>query len=71
MIRVVTLDSFDEKQIARLCQTLYTAFGVGSEHSDQKEVPAGLAEPLDVEKLLAAIATKAPQSATPPAASAS
>lgn len=52
MIRVVTLDSFDEKQIAKLCQTLYTAFGVGSEHSGQKEVPAGMSEPLDAEKLL-------------------
>ncbi len=55
MIRVVTLDSFDEKQIARLCQTLYTSFGVGSEHSGQKEVPAGMSEPLDAEKLLAEI----------------
>ncbi len=55
MIRVVTLDSFDEKQIAKLCQTLYTAFGVGSEHSGQKEVPAGMSEPLDAEKLLTEI----------------
>jgi predicted Zn-dependent protease len=52
VIRVVTLDSFDEKQIAKLCQTLYTAFGVGTEHSGQKEVPAGMSEPLDAEKLL-------------------
>jgi archaemetzincin len=52
VIRVVTLDSFDEKQIAKLCQTLYTAFGVGSEHSGLKEVPAGMAEPLDAEKLV-------------------
>jgi archaemetzincin len=54
VIRVVTLDSFDEKQIAKLCQTLYTAFGVGSEHSGQLEVPAGISEtPLDAERLLA------------------
>jgi archaemetzincin len=52
VIRVVTLDSYDEKQIAKLCQTLYTAFGVGSEHSGQKELPPGMSEPLDAEKLL-------------------
>ncbi|WP_434382454.1 hypothetical protein [Melittangium boletus] len=52
MIRVVTLDSFDEKQIAKLCQALYTAFGVGSEHSGQKEVPPGMSEPLDAEQLI-------------------
>ncbi len=52
MIRVVTLDSFDEKQIAKLCQTLYTSFGVGSEHSGQVDVPTGMPEPLDAEKLL-------------------
>ncbi len=52
MIRVVTLDSFDDKQLARFCRTLYTAFGVGSEHSGPVELPAGTPEPLDAEKVL-------------------
>jgi archaemetzincin len=52
VIRVVTLDTYDEKQLARLCQTLYTAFGVGSEHTGHVDVPAGMSEPLDAEKLL-------------------
>ncbi len=55
MIRVVTLDTFDEKQLDKLCQTLYTAFGVGSEHTGHVEVPAGMSEPLDAEKLLEAL----------------
>ncbi|NTX00756.1 hypothetical protein HUA74_01545 [Myxococcus sp. CA051A] len=52
MIRVVTLDPFDDKQLAKLNRTLYTAFGVGSEHSGTAEIPPGLGEPLDAEKLL-------------------
>lgn len=52
MIRVVTLDPFDDKQLARFCQTLYAAFGVGCEHSGTVGVPAGLSEPLDAEPLL-------------------
>ncbi|MCP3057999.1 hypothetical protein LXT21_04325 [Myxococcus sp. K38C18041901] len=52
MIRVVTLDPFDDKQLAKLNRTLYTAFGVGSEHSGSAEIPPGLGEPLDAEKLL-------------------
>lgn len=53
MIRVVTFEEFDEKQLAKFTQTLYTAFGVGSEHSGLFELPRGLGEPLDAEKLLA------------------
>ncbi|MCY1042418.1 hypothetical protein OV208_13930 [Corallococcus sp. bb12-1] len=52
MIRVVTLDPFDDKQLAKFNRTLYTAFGVGSEHSGAAELPAGMSEPLDAEKLL-------------------
>ncbi|AGC47485.1 hypothetical protein MYSTI_06212 [Myxococcus stipitatus DSM 14675] len=52
MIRVVTLDPFDDKQLAKLNRTLYTAFGVGSEHSGSAEMPPGLGEPVDAEKLL-------------------
>ncbi|XXF76474.1 hypothetical protein P2318_25965 [Myxococcaceae bacterium GXIMD 01537] len=56
MIRVVTLDTFDDKQLAKFCQTLYTAFGVGSEHSGRVELPSGLAEaPLDAERILAEV----------------
>jgi archaemetzincin len=52
VIRVVTLDPFDDKQLARFCQTLYTAFGVGCEHSGSVSVPAGFSEPFDAEQLL-------------------
>ncbi len=55
MIRVVTLDAYDDKQLAKFSRTLYTAFGVGSEHSGQKDVPAGMSEPLDAEKLITEI----------------
>ncbi|MFZ5468783.1 MAG: hypothetical protein ACOZIN_05035 [Myxococcota bacterium] len=52
MIRVVTLDSYDEKQLGKLCQVLYTAFGVGTEHSGQLSVPGGHSEPYDAHRLL-------------------
>ncbi len=52
MIRVVTLDEFDPKQLGKFCQTLYTAFGVGCEHSGEVKPPAGLSEPFDVEALI-------------------
>lgn len=52
MIRLVTLDSFEEKQIARLCQLLYTAFAVGTEHSGQLQAPDDLSEPYDAVRLL-------------------
>ncbi|MGA9526370.1 MAG: hypothetical protein WBV82_33260 [Myxococcaceae bacterium] len=52
MIRVVTLDEFDPKQLGKFCQTLYTAFGVGAEHSGQVEIPAGIGDPIDATKFL-------------------
>ncbi len=52
MIRVVTLDPFDDKELAKFNRTLYTAFGVGSEHAGSVELPPGMSEPLDAEKLL-------------------
>ncbi|MBJ6759214.1 hypothetical protein DRW03_04405 [Corallococcus sp. H22C18031201] len=55
MIRVVTLDPIDDKQLAKFNRTLYTAFGVGSEHSGSAEIPAGMSEPLDAEKLVDAV----------------
>lgn len=55
MIRVVTLDELDTKVVEKLCKTLYTAFGVGSEHSGSVRFPEGLGEPYEAEKLLANI----------------
>lgn len=55
MIRVVTLDEFEPKHIERFCRTLYTAFGVGSEHTGNAEVPKDLHEPFDAMKLLDAL----------------
>jgi archaemetzincin len=52
MIRVVTVDELDEKQIEKFCKVLYTAFGVGCEWSGQIDVPAGMSEPLDAYKLM-------------------
>ncbi|ADO74035.1 hypothetical protein [Stigmatella aurantiaca] len=52
MIRVVTLDPYDDKVLAKFSRTLYTAFGVGSENSGSVELPAGLSDPLDAEKVL-------------------
>ncbi len=57
MIRIVTLDEFDEKQLQKLTQTLYTAFGVGTEHSGSVKVPAGMSEPLDPLALLQQVDT--------------
>ena len=53
MIRVVTLDDYDDKQLAKFSRTLYTAFGVGSEHAGLMELPAGVGgSPLDAERVL-------------------
>ncbi len=57
MIRVVTLDEFDPKQLEKFQKTLFTAFGVGAEHSGHVEVPTGLSEPIDPEVLLAEVRT--------------
>jgi archaemetzincin len=59
VIRVVTLDAFDDKQLVRFCQTLYTAFGVGSEHSGRLELPAGTPEPLDAQQLIGELRVRA------------
>jgi predicted Zn-dependent protease len=55
VIRVVTLDSsYDPKQLERFCRTLYTAFGVGSEHAGEHALPSDLGkDPLDAEQALA------------------
>jgi archaemetzincin len=55
VIRVVTLDEFDPKQLGRFSQALYTAFGVGSEHTGAAQVPEGMGDPVDAVKLLAAL----------------
>lgn len=55
MIRVVTLDEFDDKVLEKLCKTLYAAFGVGSEHSGSLRAPEGMGEPFEAEKLLSEI----------------
>lgn len=52
MIRVVTMDEFDPALIKQLCKVLYTAFGVGTEHSGASAVPAGMHEPFDANKLI-------------------
>jgi archaemetzincin len=52
MIRVITLDEFDPKAIAKLCATLYQAFGVGCEHQGDGRMPDGLGDPIDSHKLL-------------------
>lgn len=52
MIRVVTLDEFDPKQLQNLCKTLYQAFGVGTEHTGEVRAPDGASEPYDAAKLI-------------------
>lgn len=52
MIRVVTLDEFEPAILKGLTKVLYTAFGVGAEHSGQTTVPAGSGDPLDGLQLL-------------------
>lgn len=56
MIRVVTLDSYDEKQLKKFTELLYTSFGVGAEAVAQKEIPPEFgreSEPLDAAAFLA------------------
>lgn len=56
MIRVVTLDSYDEKQLGKFTQLLYAAFGVGAEAVEQREISPEFGkadEPLDAEAFLA------------------
>jgi len=39
VIRIVTLEPFDEGDIAALSKTLYTAFGLGTEHAGERPLP--------------------------------
>ena len=52
MIRVFTLDEFDPALLKALTSSLYTAFGVGAEHSGEVTAPHGQQEPYDANKLL-------------------
>ncbi len=52
MIRVLTLNDFDDKQLEKLCRHLYTSFGVGCEHSKKLLVPPGMTPPYDAPALI-------------------
>ena len=39
MIRIVTLEPFEEEDIALLSRTLYQAFGLGTEHAGERPLP--------------------------------
>jgi predicted Zn-dependent protease len=39
VIRIVTLEPFDEGDIAHLSRTLFQAFGLGTEHAGDRELP--------------------------------
>ena len=52
MIRVVTLDEYDPQVLKQLCKVLFTAFGVGAEHTATVAPPHGQQEPYDAHKLL-------------------
>lgn len=55
MIRIFTLDEFDPALLKQLAKSLYTAFGVGAEHSGSVTAPHGQQEPYDANKLLDAM----------------
>jgi archaemetzincin len=55
VIRIFTLDEFDPALLKALTKLLYTAFGVGAEHSGPVTVPHGQQEPYDANKLLDAM----------------
>ncbi len=55
MIRVVTLDEYEPQVLKELCKVLFTAFGVGSEHTGSVTVPHGQVEPYDANKLVDAL----------------
>ncbi len=40
MIRIVTLERFDDEDIALLSRTLFQAFGLGTEHAGERTLPA-------------------------------
>ncbi len=51
MIRIFTLDEFDPALLKQLSKVLYTAFGIGVQHSGAIEAPS-MAEPLDASVLM-------------------
>ncbi|MBL9039435.1 MAG: hypothetical protein JNG84_13030 [Archangium sp.] len=55
MIRLVTLDDYEPPVLKQLTKVLYTAFGVGAEHTGSVALPAGFGEPLSPHALLAAL----------------
>jgi len=55
VIRIFTLDEFDPALLKQLTKSLYTAFGVGAEHSGPVTAPHGQQEPYDANKLLEAL----------------
>ena len=55
MIRIFTLDECDPALLKQLTKSLYTAFGVGAEHSGPVTAPHGQQEPYDANKLLDAM----------------
>ncbi|HZH04770.1 MAG TPA: hypothetical protein VEY30_13370 [Myxococcaceae bacterium] len=55
MIRIVALEEFDPKELAKFRDGLYTAFGVGCEYSGTVAVPSGFSEPYDAPRLLPAL----------------
>lgn len=57
MIRIVTLDPYDDPPLEKLSRILYTAFGVGCEHSGSVPYPEEARDPLDAEKLLERVET--------------
>ncbi len=52
MIRVLTLEDYDPKDLDKLCRALYAAFGVGCEHSAKVKWPEDVGEPVDARKFL-------------------
>lgn len=40
MIRLITLDSYEEKDVAELCKQLFQAYGLGCEHGGDLPLPA-------------------------------
>ena len=54
MIRLATLETFEEPLLKELMKSLYTAFGVGCELVGPLDMPAGLKAPLDAQAFLGA-----------------
>lgn len=55
MIRIVTLEPYEPADIAALCKTLYQAFGLGTEFTGERKLPASAETDdgrCDAEKLL-------------------